>query len=404
LNVTLFIAGRLRNNTGQSFSSTVVKIAIASVAIAIATLIIAFAILQGFKNNIQNKLFSFTGHIQVNMLDDNESYVESPMPKHSFLEDKSLQPYISHVQLYATKAGLLKTEDEVAGVLIKGIDHAADSNRIKKSMVDGKYLTFNDEGFSKDIIISQKMASKMNLKVDDVVWLYFIQNPPRYRKLKVKGIYNTGLEEFDDLYIFGDIKLIQQLNDWSDSLVGGYEIYVKDFNQLEQTAHKIQSKMSYDMGLTLVTERYLQIFDWLELLNRNAYIFMVLILFVACFNMVSTILIMVMERTNMVGILKALGANNVQVRKIFLYNGLIIIAKGVVIGNLFGLGFCALQYYTHFIPLDQQSYYMTHVPILWDWQSIAIVNFLCISIVVVVLLIPLMVIARIKPINAIKFS
>ncbi|MEY3416788.1 MAG: hypothetical protein RL711_477 [Bacteroidota bacterium] len=405
MKASIFIARRIRENKEKSFSSTVVKIAVTSIAIAIAVLIIAFAILQGFKDNIQNKLFSFSGHIQVNKLDDNESYVENPVPVRSFLEgNKVLSKEISHIQVYATKAGLLKTEEEVTGVLLKGVDKNVDSNKIKQNLVAGNFIQFEDSSFSKEIIISELIAKKLKLKVNDVVWMYFIQNPPRYRKLKIAGIYQTGLEEFDDLYIFGDIKLIRQLNNWPDSLVGGYEIYVKDFTKLQPTAFKIRDAMDYDMSLMMITDKYLQIFDWLHLLNRNAYIFMILILFVACFNMVSTILIMVMERTNMIGVLKALGATDGQVRKIFLFNGFNIIIRGVFWGNLLGLGFCALQYYFHLIPLDAANYYMNHVPIKWDWMAIVLVNLICFVTVTIILFIPLVIIPRIRPINAIKFS
>ena len=405
MKASIFIARRIRANKEKSFSSTVVKIAVASVAIAIAVLIIAFAILQGFKANIQNKLFSFSGHIQINKLDDNESYVENPMPIRSFLDkNPTLKKEITHIQMYATKAGLLKTEEEVSGVLLKGIDKNVDSNKIKSNLIEGEFIKFEDSTFSKEIIISDHIAKKLKLKIDDVVWIYFIQNPPRYRKLKVKGIYQTGLEEFDDLYIFGDIKLIRQLNNWPDSLVGGYEIYVKDFHNLEKTAFKIRDEMDYDMSMMLITDKYLQIFDWLQLLNRNAYIFMVLILFVACFNMVSTILIMVMERTNMIGVLKALGATDNQVRRIFLYNGFNIVVRGVFWGNLIGLGFCAIQYYFKIIPLDAANYYMNHVPIKWDWMAIFLVNLICFFTVSIILFIPLVIIPRILPIKSIKFS
>lgn len=404
MNASIFIARRIRGNKEKSFSSTVVKIAVSSVAIAIAVLIIAFAILQGFKDNIQNKLFSFSGHIQVNKLDDNESYVENPIPIRSFLDtNKALLKDISHIQRYATKAGLLKTEEEVSGVLLKGVDINVDSNKIKSNLIEGRFIKFEDSTFSKEIIISDVIAKKLKLKIDDVAWMYFIQNPPRYRKLKIVGIYQTGLEEFDDLYIFGDIKLIRQLNNWPDSLVGGYEIYVKDFANLTTTAFKIRDAMDYDMSLMMITDKYMQIFDWLHLLNRNAYIFMILILFVACFNMVSTILIMVMERTNMIGVLKALGATDNMVRRLFLINGFNIIVRGVFWGNLIGLGFCALQYYFHLIPLDAANYYMNHVPIKWDWTAIILVNMICFVTVTIILFIPLVIIPRISPLKAIKF-
>jgi lipoprotein-releasing system permease protein len=244
----------------------------------------------------------------------------------------------------------------------------------------------------------------MRLKTGDSLLMFFVQYPPRFKKLAIKGIYETGLEELDDQVIIGDIKLNQNLNNWADTLVGGYEIYIKNFSQLDEVSQKVFEVMDYDMQLEKITDKYLQIFDWLTLLRRNVRIFLVLILFVACFNMVSTIFIMIMERTNMIGLLKALGARNDQVHAIFIYNGLFIILRGMLFGNLIGLGFCALQYYFKLIPLDPENYYMSSVPIEWNWLMIVLLNLLIFVMISLVLVIPVFIISRISPIKAIKFN
>jgi lipoprotein-releasing system permease protein len=256
-------------------------------------------------------------------------------------------------------------------------------------------------------VISRKIASQLRLKISESVLLYFIQNMqsrPRVRKLTVSGIYETGMEEFDESIVLGDIRMIQRLNDWSDTLVGGYEIYLNNFNNIDTAAEKVFDLMEYDMQVEKVTDKYIQIFDWLSLLNRNVAIFLVLIFFVACFNMVAILLILIMERTQMVGLLKAVGASQDQVRKIFLWGGVRLVIKGLIWGNLIGIGFCVMQDYTQLIPLDVEAYYMNTVPIDWDWLTILLLNMAVLALVSLVLIIPTTIISRIRPVQALRFD
>ncbi len=230
------------------------------------------------------------------------------------------------------------------------------------------------------------------------------QKQPRVRRLTISGVYETGMEEFDEAIVLSDIALLQRMNDWSADKVGGYEIFLKDFAALEQVQAKVYNQMEYYMKVVPVTEKYIQIFEWLTLLNRNVAIFLALILFVACFNMVAIVLILIMERTQMIGLLKAVGASDGQLRNIFMVSGVRLVVEGIFWGNVVGLGFCALQYFFKIIPLDQEAYYMSYVPIEWDFPLILLLNMGIFVLVAVVLLIPTAIISRIQPVKALRFD
>lgn len=408
LNVSRFIARRILFNEGSSFSSTVARLGIAGIAIGLAVMIVSFAILGGFKRVIQQKIFSFGAHLQVSQYNTNNSYEEVPISTNTPLYQDSTQiPYIRHIQVYAHKAGLLKTDEDIAGVVLKGIGKDFNLPAFRQNMQEGKFVSFTDPDYSKEIVVSRKVASLLRLKINDSVLLYFIQQAnrqPRVRKLSISGIYETGLEEFDETVVLGDIRLIQRLNDWSDTLVGGYEIYLDDFQNLDKADEVVEDYTDYDVHATKVTELYPQIFDWLSLLNNNVAIFLSLILFVACFNMVAILLILIMERTPMIGLLQSFGATHRQVRRIFLLGGLRLIGWGMFWGNLIGLGFCALQDYFQLIPLDPAAYYMNTVPIEWDFPLLLLINLGILLLVAAVLTLPTFIITRISPVQALRFD
>ncbi|HEX8546697.1 MAG TPA: FtsX-like permease family protein [Cytophagaceae bacterium] len=400
-----FIAKRIGNVQKESFSHLVSRIATSSIAVGLAVMLISFTILHGFKKTIQDKIFTFSSHLQITKYDVSNSFEESPISTRTPLyHTKGGIENIDRIQVFSQKPGLIKTENEVSGVIVKGVSTDFYLENFKGNIIAGEFINFKDTSYSKDIMLSKKISDKLNIDLKDTILIYFVQNPPRFRKLIVSGIYETGLEELDDYVILGDIRLNQKLNGWNDTLVGGYEIFLKDFNQLDTTAQSVFENMEYDMQMEKVTDKYIQIFDWLRLLNRNVIIFLILILFVACFNMISTLLIMIMERTNMIGVLKALGATNYQIRSIFVYRGIFIIAKGMIYGNLIGLGLCALQYYFNIIPLNPENYYMSHVPIEWSWLGIAAINAITFIMICFVLLVPVVIISNIKPVKAIKFD
>lgn len=404
MNLSRYIARRLSGARSDSFTASVTKIAKFSVGLGIAIMIVSFAILEGFRHEIQAKIFSFGGHLQISKFDTNNSFEGYPMSTTTGLEDYKKIPGVQHLQPFARKTAIIKTDEEVLGVVLKGVDPTYDFRGMKANLVSGGTLQFSDTAASDQIMMSQLMADKLRLKVGDRVLFYFIQNPPRMRKFKIKGIFKTGLEEFDNVYVLGDLKQIRELNQWSDSLVGGYEILINDFTKIDTVATQVFNYMNYDLQLEKITDTYAQLFDWLELLKRNVIIFLVLIIFVATFNMVSTLFIMILERTNMIGTLKAMGATNTQIRRIFLHRGLRLTIEGLIWGNLLAFVFCAVQDYFHLIPLDPENYYMDTVPIYWGWQIWVGINAITFLLTMLSVLLPTLLVARIHPVKAIKFD
>ncbi len=406
LNLPYFISKKISKAESKSFSSTINKIAIASIAVGLAVMMISFLILDGFRQEVKDKIYSFSGHIQVTKYSLDNSMQEEPISVNNLLYQ---QPErfndVSHVQVFSHKAGLLKTEDEVLGGFIKGVSTDFDSVQFKRNITRGQFIRFDSSSYSTDVLISQKIANTLLLDTGDNVLMYFIDPPNhRRRKLHIQGIYSTGIEEFDDQMVVGDIRMIQRLNNWPDTLVGGFEVFLTDSKQVDQAEEALQDQLDYSLFVEKVSEKYVQIFEWLDLINNNVVVFLALILFVACFNIVSILLILIMERTQMIGILKALGAKNSQIRRIFTYNGMLLIVKGMLIGNAIGIGFGLLQAHFKLIPLNPENYYMDFVPIEWNFLTILLLNLLTFVVVGLVLGIPTIVILRIDPIKAIRFD
>jgi lipoprotein-releasing system permease protein len=405
LNLSYFIAKRISFKRTGGFTGTIHRIAVASVAIGIAVSMISFMILGGFQNEISDKVFSFTGHFQVQRFMSGNAFEESPTSKLSdFYSNYPQNEWIRHVQTYAHKPGLLKGDEEVEGVLMKGIGPDFDSLRFKDSIIKGRFIQFSDSAASNEIILSKKIADKLLLDVGERITMYFVQEPPRFRRFEIVGLYETFLENFDDKIILGDIQTIRNLNGWTDDQVGGFEVFVQDPSGLDELEEPLYESLDFDLKLIKVTDKYLEIFDWLILLNNNVYIFLGLILFVAAFNMVSILFILIMERTQMIGILKALGAKNKQIRRVFVWNGIRIIGRGLLLGNAISLGFGLLQQNFKLISLDPQSYYMSFVPIYWNWPIFLILNLSVLLVTTLVLFIPAMLISNIQPIKAIRFD
>ena len=404
MNLARFISTRTYNGQKKTFSTFVSRIAVASIALSVAAIIISYSILKGFQKDISEKLFSFGSHLTVTKYDLNESYESSPINTYSDFYLKPNFKYISHIQRFAYKAALFKTDEEVNGVLLKGVDSKFQQTKFEQNLIKGQLPKYNDTSESKEIIISKVLSDKLQLDIGSSVLVYFIQNPPRYRKLKVCGIYETGLEELDNSYVICDLKMLQRINNWSDSLAGGFELYVNDFNQLEAAEQEVYDKMDFDLKISNIKDKFIHLFDWLHLLDNNVVIFSIIILFVASFNMVSTLFVLIMERTHMIGILKALGAENRLIQRIFVLRGLKLVLTGLLYGNVIGLFLCWLQFQFQLIPLEPSHYYMNHVPIKWEWMSYLIVNLGIIGMLFAVLYIPAYIISTMRPVKAIKFD
>ncbi|HEY4652116.1 MAG TPA: FtsX-like permease family protein [Pontibacter sp.] len=404
MNISKYISQKISEVKSGSFTASVTKIAIISIAAGIAIMIVSFAILEGFRDEIRNKIFSFGAHLQISKYDTNNSYEGAPISVNIGISESDSIPGVKQIQAYARKTAIVKSEDEVLGVVLKGVGKDYDLSSMKQNLDDGHLLSYNDTASSKEVMLSRRVAEKLKLKVGDEAIFYFIQNPPRARKLKIAGIFNTGLEEFDEVFVIGDIQLIRELNNWPDSIAGGMEVMLTNYKQIDQVADSVFDRMHYDLQLEKITDRHAQLFDWLQLLRKNVLIFLVLIVFVATFNMVSTVFIMIIERINMIGVLKAVGATDAQIRKVFYFRGLHLTLRGMLWGNIIGIGFCALQYYFKIIPLDPENYYMDTVPISWNFGVIVVLNIITLGMTMLSILIPASMIARIKPVKAIKFD
>jgi lipoprotein-releasing system permease protein len=406
LNLSYFISKRISQEQKEGFSSTIHKIAIASIGVGLGATIVSFLIMLGFQENVKNRVYNFSGHLNITKFSMSNSMEEVPLNINVDLYNNYQQlGYIRHMQEYAHKAGLVKTDDEVFGVVVKGVGKTFDTATFKTNLIEGRFVHFPDSGYSNEIVLSKVIAAKINTKVGDLVTVHFFQNPPRFRRLKVTGIYETNLSEyFDGKVIIGDIRLIARLNDWADSVAGGLEVFVKDVNRIDEAGKAMSEMIDYDMDIIPVSGKYAQVFEWLHLLSRQVNILLVIILIVVCVNMISIILILVMERTQMIGMLKALGATDKLIRSIFIYNGVSLIVKGMLLGNAIGLGLCYMQYQFKLIKLNPEDYYMSFVPVSWHWEIIGILNLLTFLVVTVVLLLPTAIISRINPIKAIRFD
>ena len=381
------------------------RIAVASVALGLAIMLVTFMILGGFQDNIKDKLFSFSGHLQVKKFSLSNSFEEEPITMEDWRQEALVNdPFVEFIQPFAHKPGLLQKQDEVYGILYKGITEEFKQSLFDEYLVEGEFISFNDSTFSRDVLVSRRMANDLDLSIGDRVVAYFIMDPPRTRSFYVKGIYNTALDNFDKNVIIGDLKMIRGLNGWKADEVGGYEVFLNDMDKIEAADLSVSMKVGVEQFTERVDDKFAQIFDWLNLLRQNVSIFIWLILIVACFNMASVIFIMVMERTQMIGIFKAVGATNGQIRRIFSYNGIRLVMKGMIYGNLIALVFGALQDYFRIIPLDPANYYMEYAPISWNWGIWLVLNVLVLLVVSVVLFFPTAIISRIRPVKAIRFD
>jgi len=406
LNTELFVARRIVSRNKGNFSRPVVVIAIVSIALGLTVMFVAIAILTGFQKEIREKVIGFGGHIQVSHFMENPSIESRPVEKNQpFLPGLKHTKGIRHIQVYGIKAGIIKTKDEIQGVILKGVGSDFDWSFFQNKIVEGHRFNVTDTGKTDEVIISKALANMLKLNVNDDLRMYFISGDNTLgRKFKISGIYETGFEEFDKLYVIGDIHHIQKLNGWTQEQVGGFEILIDKFKDIDRMGALVYHQIGFSLDASTIKQLYPQIFDWLDLQDINVLIILILMILVSAITMISTLLILILERTNMIGILKSLGMSNSALRKIFLYNAVYIIGLGMLWGNILGFAICLFQQKTGMLTLPQESYYMPVVPIYLNGWNILLLNIFTLVICYLMLILPSFIVTRISPIKAIRFS
>ncbi|MDD2564823.1 MAG: ABC transporter permease [Salinivirgaceae bacterium] len=397
LQLISFIVKRLNktNQKSDQLSSPMIKVSIAGIALGLAVMLISISIVIGFKHEIREKVTGFTAHIHLINFDLNTTFDTSPIKSDAPVIDKiKNEPEIKHIQKFATKPGIIQLETDLQAIVLKGISTDFDSSFFAKHITQGHFPNLTDSSVSNQVLISEVIANKLNLAVGDKLPTYFMQQPIRMRNFSIVGIYNTNLEMYDELYVLCDIQHVQRLNGWKENEITGYEVFINDLNKLEETTTKLRRMTSLafnedksTMRAVPVTELNQQIFDWLELQNVNVYVIIILMILVSGTNMITGLLILILERTQFIGVLKTLGANNKVLQKIFILHAAKIISRGMIIGNIVGVVLILLQYRYHPIKLDAANYYLSHVPVevsLSNWILINLLAFLCLLIMMVV--------------------
>lgn len=411
MNLEYFIAKRLitAKDYKSSISAPIIKIAIAAIAIGMVMMIVSVATGIGLQQKIREKVSAFNGHIIISNYDNNQSEATlTPISKNQkFYPNFNSVAGISHIQAIATKAGIIRTEKAFEGIIFKGVGADYQWSNIKEYLIAGRLPNLSGQ-LNSEVVISQFLADRLQLKVGDAFNTFFIkenQNQlPNVRRFKITGIFNSGFQEFDATYIIGDIRHIQRINKWTPNEIGAFEIFVQDFNQIQAVGEEVYQQTPSNLDSKTIIEKYSYIFDWLQLFDFNIIVILGVMIVVATINMVVALLVLILERTQMIGILKALGANNWSVRKIFLYNAFYLILRGLLWGNGIGIGVLLIQKYFGVIQLNPENYYVNQAPVYFNLGYIVALNLLTVGVCFLVLLIPSYIITKISPIKAIRYE
>jgi lipoprotein-releasing system permease protein len=411
VNISSFIARRIAFNQQKSFSRFIIRLSILATAISVAVMIITLSFVNGFQHTVSQKVFSFWGHVRISYLQPGRASIAEEEPiaaNDSLIRSIRTIPQIQSIHPFATKYAILKTTDEMEGVLLKGLDSSYNFDHLKPFLQKGgRWIRFNDSSYSREIVISVYTAQQLNLKLNDRILLYFVRPDGSLRpdKLTIVGLYKTSIEEYDRTFAIGDLKLIRRLNGWAGNEIGGYEIFLKDYQQMAGVADAIHNNDLFPPQFEVKTARelYPNIFDWLDVQDTNQGILITIMVVIAAINLITCLIILVLERLRMIGILKAVGASNWTVQKIFLHQSAIITFTGIILGTVFALALLYLQLTTGFVRLKEEAYFMetAAVEIVW-WQVLAVITgTLLLS--VLILFIPSLLVRKIQPIKAIHF-
>lgn len=416
MNTERFLAKRIIFGSGSSnqLSRPIVRISVIGIALGLAVMILTVAVVTGFQTEIRNKLIGIGSHIQITNYDTNISDEPQPISKtQPFLDELKSNADIDHVETFATKSGIIKTKTDNEGVLLKGVGADYNWKFINENMKSGKAFSVSDTGASKNIIISKYLADKLELKLNDKMIIYFltkkkdstaVQYEQLVRSFYISGIYETGFDDIDKRLVLVDIRQIQKLNFWNEDQIGGFEVAIKDYNKIDKVGKDVNELIGQGLVAQTVKELKASVFSWLDLIDVNSIVIITMLILVAGINMISALLILILERTNMIGILKALGAKNNSIQKVFLYNAAYLIGKGMLWGNIIGISIALIQHYFGIFKLDQTTYYVSVVPINFNLFHVLLLNAGTLVCCLLMLIIPSFIVSRITPVKAIRFS
>ena len=417
MNVEFFIAKSIHfaNDKGDNRRVTppVVRIAMAGIAIGLAVMIVSVAIVVGFKKEVRNKVIGFDAHIQLSNLDSNNSYESTPITFSDSLRNALLRMKgIRHIEVYATKPGVIKTETDFQGIVLKGMDADYDTTFIRSHLVEGNMIRIDPVTVSNQVMLSRTTAHLLRLGCGDSFNLYFVNDDNiRARPLRITGIYDTGFTDYDKLFAIGDIKLVRRINGWEDDMISRVAIFIDNYDRLDAMADKLNNNLFFQkdrLGNTYsvrsIKELNAMIFNWLAIINSNVVVILVLIILVSSFTMISGLLIIILERTQMIGILKALGEKNFNIRKIFLYVSSFMIVKGMGWGNIIGLSLCLLQSHFQWMKLNPETYYLEAVPIELNWLFVLLINAGSLIVSLLMMIAPSYLISKIEPAKSIRYE
>ncbi|MCK9447600.1 MAG: ABC transporter permease [Bacteroidales bacterium] len=408
MRIERFIASRIFSSDKDNISATVIRIALLSVALGIAVMLISIAVLVGFKQQIRDKVIGFAAHIQIEKLTVHQT-VENPpfVPDSALWTSLESMTGVVSVQKVANKGGIIRTDEAIQGVVLKGIDTHYDWSYLQDWIIDGRAPQFNDTTSSDEVLISKHIADKLMLQIGDPMRMWFVGSnghQARGRRFSITGIYQTGLVEFDELYVFGDIKHVQRLNGWQDNEISSIEVKIDDISRTQEIADRIYFSLPVDLAAYSAYESYPQIFDWLNLQDVNVIVILILMVCVSGITMISTLLILIIEKTPLIGLLKAMGARNRTIRSIFFRHSLRLLGKGLITGNIIALLLIWLQHSFGILKLPAESYYLSEVPVAIAWLDFLLVNAGAVLLWMASFTIPVAVVNKISPTRSIKFN
>jgi len=409
MQLATFLARRIASNKQYSFSRFIIRLATAATALSVAAMIITLAFVNGFQFAVSNKIFNFWGHLRVQGFEPDKAMIaeETPwLPNDTTLKILHIFPQVKQVQAFATKSAVIEKNKEIEGVLFKGVESNYDFNNLQSFLKQGRFPKFNDTAYSKDVLISEPIANELQIKLNDTINVYFInqqEGRASVRNLHVCGIFKTGIEEYDKTFAIGDLRLLRQVYNWQQGEIGGYEVFLNDYKQMDSINYMLYDMLPQGWISRTIKEIYPNIFDWLQIQDVNRNVIFTVMAIVAIINLVTCLLILILERTKMTGILKALGARDWVIQKIFLYHANMIAIRGIIIGLFFGVGICILQQQTGFIKMDEAAYYVSEAPVYIIWWQVAAVCIVTLLVCLLALLLPTWLVKTIRPVKAIQF-